>query len=92
MSGENGVYIAVEVLAMTGGRWICAKECLCCWGGEAVYAKRRSRNSWEEADFGMNEFPSGGSKLSYRGIRHPASFHSPLDSATHSLATNATPD
>ena len=47
-----------------------------------VYAKRRSRNCWEEeeADFGMNEFPSGGSKLSYRGIRHPASFHSPLNS------------
>ena len=33
-----------------------------------------------EADFGMNEFPSGGSKLSYRGIRHPASFHWPLNS------------
>lgn len=33
---------------------------------------------------------SGGSKLSYRGIRHPASFHSPLNSATPSLATNAT--
>ena len=47
-----------------------------------VYAKRRSRNCWEEeeADFGMNEFPSGGSKLSYRGIRHPASFHWPLNS------------
>ena len=38
----------------------------------------------------MNEFPSGGSKLSYRGIRHPPSFHSLLKSATHSLATNAT--
>ena len=71
---------------MTGGRWVCAKES---WGGGAVYAK--CRNCWEEADFGMNEFPSGGSKLSYRGIRHPASFHSPLNcSATHSPATNAT--
>ena len=59
------------------------------WRGGAVYAKRR--NSCE-ADFGMNEFSSGGSKLGYRGfgILPPFTPHPTVKYYKHSLATNAT--